>query len=121
MAQDTAKNVRPTISSIGMPNLRTGAKVNLHLFAGLDFHAPKSGFVMAAIRLHESIDGPVLAVEPVVGDQVLMDAFGGQAKLALAEDELTKWFALTASGNRVRDRFGSRWLVAGPGWRLGTV
>src|SRR5690606_13132560 len=100
MAQDTAKHVRPAMSSISTANLRTRSKVDLQFLARLDFHAPKGGLRVGAERLDESIDRPVLAVKPVVGDQVLMDAFSRQAKLAFTDDELTKRLTLTAAGNR---------------------
>lgn len=99
MTQDTAKDVRPAMSSISTTNLRTGSKVDLQFFAGLDFHAPKGGLRMDAERLDESIDRPVLAVKPVIGDEILMDAFSRQAKLAFSDDQFTKAFTLTAAGN----------------------
>ncbi len=75
MAQDAAKDVRSTIRPVGITNFRTGAEVNLQLFAWPDFHAPKGGLVAGVQRLDEPIDRPVLAAEAMVGHEVLMDAF----------------------------------------------
>lgn len=56
MTQDTAKDVRPTISSIGIANLRAGTKVDLQLFPRLDFHASEGGLDTGAERLDEPVD-----------------------------------------------------------------
>jgi hypothetical protein len=90
MAQDTAKDVGPTISSIGVANLRPGSEIDLKFLPRRDFHSAKGYLVVGIQRPDEPIYGPVLAAKAVVGDKVLIDAFGRQAKFALGHDQLTK-------------------------------
>lgn len=102
-------------------DLRTGAEVDLQLFARLNFHPAKGQFVVASEALDEPIDGPVTDARLVVGDEVLIDTASRQTGFEFFADDVTKRLALTAAGGRQIGVIGGRRFVVRPGRRLGTV
>src|SRR6056297_410945 len=121
MAQDTAKDVRAPVSSVGTSDLSSSAEIHLQLFAGFDFHSAKGQFAIVAQRLDKSIDRPVLAFKAVFGHEVLIDALGRQTELALGVDDFTKRLTLTVARDRLIPRCRNLCLIPRAGWRLGTV
>jgi len=95
MAQDDAKNVRPTTLAVAVNQKRALAEIDLHFLAWPALQPPKRQWRLRAQPGHETPHAVVLMVKAMLADKVLPDA-------------LSPWSSLL----RMISRNGAHWLAS---------
>src|SRR5262249_53070256 len=106
VAQHDTKDVRPPPLSVGLQDRNARAEVDLSLFAGSTFQAPKRERPALAQATDITPNTVVLGGEAVLANQILVDGVRRQPCFELIEDDLSPGF--TQAGLPMLVRLGSR-------------
>lgn len=89
IAQDHTQDPRPAARAVLRVDDPTSmTEIDLRLLAGFDLHAPHPLRLCPAQTSDETLHRLIAATESDLGDQILMDALGGEAKVEFGTDEL---------------------------------
>ncbi len=108
VAQDDAKHVRLATLPVRTDDRRSGAEIDLGLFACGTLHAPHRQRAALSQTPHESLDAVVAAREALLADKVLEDPLGTEFLLQLRLDDRPVRLALARPAALGRWGFASR-------------
>jgi hypothetical protein len=95
VAQDDAEDVRPATRPVSVAEESALAEVDLRFLAGAVFQSAEGELLLGSELADEAADAVVAAGEAELGDQVLVDALGGQSEVDLDLDGLLERLATT--------------------------
>ena len=96
MGQYDPKEMCLAAPAVGLDDSGTRAEVDLCLVAGPAFKTAEREFGRRHQSANEAPDAVVVAVEVVLGDQILIDALCAETAITLGRDDIAPRLAVTA-------------------------